>query len=195
MLLKCCTYYASNIGKLSSCHRTGKGQFSFQSQRKVMPNNFQITVQLHSFHKPARFCSKSFKLGFSSMWTENFQVYKLDLETVEKPDIKLPTYAGSQKKVENPRKTSTSASLTTLKPSTVWITTNCGIFFKRWEYQITLPASCKTCRQDKKQQLEMDMKQWTGSNLGKEYPVYLTSMQSPLCEMLGWMKLTLEPRL
>ena len=49
----------------------------------------------------------------------------------------IATSVGSQKKQKNSRKTSTSASLTTLKPSTVWITTNCGKFFKRWEYQTT----------------------------------------------------------
>ena len=50
MPLKCCTWYASNFGKLSSGHRTGKGQFSFQSQRKAMPKNAQTTAQLHSSH-------------------------------------------------------------------------------------------------------------------------------------------------
>ena len=50
MLWKCCTQYASTFGKLSSGHRTGKGQFSFQSQRKAMPTNAQTTVQLHSPH-------------------------------------------------------------------------------------------------------------------------------------------------
>ena len=59
----------------------------------------------------------------------------------EEPQIKLPTSPGSQRKQSNPRKTSTSASLTMLNPLTVWITTNCRKFFKRWEYQITLPAS------------------------------------------------------
>ena len=53
-------------GKLSSGHRTGKGQFSFQSQRKAMPNNVQIILQLHSFHMISRLCSKSLKLSFSS---------------------------------------------------------------------------------------------------------------------------------
>ena len=52
MLLKCCTQYASTFGKLSSGHRTGKGQFSFQSQRRAMPKNVQTTAQLHSFHMP-----------------------------------------------------------------------------------------------------------------------------------------------
>ena len=50
-----------------------------------------------------------------------------------------------------------------------WITTNCGKFFKRWEYQTTLPASWEICMQLKKQQLEPDMEQWTGSKSGKEY--------------------------
>ena len=54
------------IWKTHQCHRTGKGQFSFQSQRKAI-KNVQITVQLHSFHMPERLCSKSFKLGFRSM--------------------------------------------------------------------------------------------------------------------------------
>ena len=51
-------------------------------------------------------------------------MFKLDLEKAEEPEIKVPTSFGSNKKQENPRKTLTSASLTTLKPLTVWITTN-----------------------------------------------------------------------
>jgi len=65
---------------------------------------------------------------------QNFQMFKLDLEKAEEQEIKLPTSIGSLKKQENSRKTSTSASLTTLKPLTVWITSNCGKFFKRWDY-------------------------------------------------------------
>ena len=101
--------YASKFGKLSSGHRTGKGQFSFQSQRKTMPKNIQITIQLHSFHMLTRLHSKSFKLSFSSMWTENFQMFKLVLEKAEEPEIKLPTSTGSLKKQESSRKTSISA--------------------------------------------------------------------------------------
>ena len=55
-------------------------------------------------------------------------MYKLDLEKAEEPEITLPTYTESQKKKENSRKTFTSASLTTLKPLTLWITTNCEKF-------------------------------------------------------------------
>ena len=55
----------------------------------------------------------------------------------EEPEIKLPTSAGSWKKQESSRKTSISALLTMPKPLNVWITRNCGKFFKRWEYQTT----------------------------------------------------------
>ena len=50
MLWKCCTQYASKFGKLSSGHRNGKGQVSFQSQRKTMPKNVKTTAQVHSSH-------------------------------------------------------------------------------------------------------------------------------------------------
>ena len=69
--------------------------------------------------------------------TENVQMYKLDLEKAEEPEIKLPASVGSEKNQGSSRKTSTSALLTTPKPLTVWITTNYGKFFKRWEYQTT----------------------------------------------------------
>ena len=62
-------------------------------------------------------------------------MFKLDLEKVEEPEIKSPTSVGSSKKQESSRKTYTFALLTTPKPLTVWITTNYGKFFKRWEYQ------------------------------------------------------------
>ena len=71
-------------------------------------------------------------------------MFKLDLEKAEKPEIKLPTSAGSSKNQENSYKTSISASLTMPKPLTLWITTNCRKFLKRWEYQTTFPASCET---------------------------------------------------
>ena len=70
--------------------------------------------------------------------------------------------AGSSKKQENSRKTSISALLTMPKPLTVWITINCGKFFKKWEYQTTWPASWETYMQLRKQQLELDMEQQTG---------------------------------
>ena len=65
------------------------------------------------------------KPGFNSTWTENFQIFKLDLEKAEEQEIKLPTSAGSWKKQESSRKTSISALLTMPTPLTVWITVNC----------------------------------------------------------------------
>ena len=122
----------------------------------------------------------------------NFQMFKLDLGKAEEPEIKLPTSVGSSKKQESSRKTSTFALLTTSKPLTVWITINCGKFWKRWEYQTTLPAFWETCMQVRKQQLELDMEQQTGSKSGKEcikavycHPAYLTYMQSTSWEILA----------
>ena len=145
MLWKCCTQYNSKFRKLSSAHRTGKGQFSFRFQRKAMPKNAQTTAQLHSSHTLAKECSKFSKPGFNSTWTENFQMFQLDLEKAEEPEIKLPISIGSSKKQESSRKTPTSAFWTTPKPLTVWITRNCGKFLKRWEYQTTMPASWEIC--------------------------------------------------
>ena len=62
---KCCMQYVYKSGKPSSGHRTGKGRFSLQSQRKAMTKNVQTTAQLHLFHMLAR-SSKFFKLGFNS---------------------------------------------------------------------------------------------------------------------------------
>ena len=68
-------------------------------------------------------------------------MFKLDLEKTEEPEIKWPTSTGSSKKQESYIKASISALLTTPKPVTAWITTNCGKFLQRLEYQITLTAS------------------------------------------------------
>ena len=150
MLWKCCTQYASKSGKLSSGHRTGKVSF-IPIPWKAMLKNVQTTAQLHSCHMPARLYSKFSKLDFSSMWTKNFQMYKLVLKKAEEPEIKLPVSSGSWEKEESSRKTSTFALLT-IQRVFVWITTNCGKFFKRWEYQTLWPASWETCMWVKKQQ-------------------------------------------
>ena len=144
---------------------------------------------------------------FPGLWPllsfPNFQMFKLVLEKAEEPQIKLPTSSGSWKKQESSRKTSIFVVLTMPKPLTVWITTNCGKFLKRWEYQTTWPASWEICMQVRRQQLELDMEQQTGgSKLGKEYvkaeycqPACLTYMQSTLWATLGWKKHKLESRL
>ena len=95
------------------------------------------------------------------MWTVNFQMFKLDLEKAEEPEIKLPTSVRSSKKQDSSRETSTSALLTMPKP--LCGSQQTGKFFKRWEYQTTWPASWEIFMQVKLQQLELDMEQQTGS--------------------------------
>ena len=123
--------------------------------------NVQTTTQLHSSHA-SKVTLKILQI-FNSVWTVNFHVFKLVLEKVEEPEIKLPTSVGSSKKQESFRKTSISALLTMPKPLTVWTTINSRKFLKKWEYQTTWPASWEICMQVRKQQLELDMEQQTGS--------------------------------
>ena len=199
MLWKCCTQYTSKLGKLSSGHRTGKGQFSFQSQRKAMPQNAPTTTQLHSSHT----------LVMCKILQARLQQYV----NHELPDVQAGFRKGRGTRdqianihwiIEKAREfqKSTSALLTMPKPLTVWIATNCGKFWKRWEYQTTWPASWETCMQVRKQQLKLDMEQQTGSKQEKKYvkavychPADLTYMQSTSWEMLGWKKYKLESRL
>ena len=118
----------------------------------------------------------------------NFQIFKLDLEKAEEPEIKLPTSVGSSKKKENTRETSTSALLIIPKPLTLWITTNWKIL---QEMGIPDHLTCLLRNLYADQEAtEPDMEQWTDSKLGKEYvkavychPAYLTYMQSISCEM------------
>ena len=97
--------------------------------------------------------------------------------------------------------TSTSALLTTPKPLTMWITTNC-VKFLEMGIPDHLTSPLRNLYAGQKQQLELDMEQQTGSKSGKEYikavfchPAYLAYMQSTSCEMPGWMKHKLESRL
>ena len=141
---------------------------------------------------PARLCSKSFKLGFSSMWIENFQMFKLDLQKAEEPEIKLPTYARPSKKQGNLKKKKKNINFCFTDYAKVF---DCVDHNKLWkilnEMGKTQHITCllRNVRADKKQQLELDMKHWTGSKLRKEddkavycHPAYLNSMQSTLCK-------------
>ena len=67
---------------------TGLEKVSFRSNPKAMPKNVQTTARLHSFHMLARSCSKFSKTGFNSTWTKHFQMFKLDLEKAEEPEIR-----------------------------------------------------------------------------------------------------------
>ena len=130
VLLKGCTQYASKFGKLSSGHRTWKGHFTFQSQRRPMPKDAHTITQLHSFYVLARLCPKI------------LQVRLQQYVNWELPDVQTGFRKGRRKRDQsanihwimenqkNSRKTSITVSLTTLKPLTVWITTNSKILKK-----------------------------------------------------------------
>ena len=196
MLWKFCTQYASKFGKLISGHRTGKGQFSFQSQRKAMQKK-----------EYSNYCTIALISHTSKIMLKIIQPRLQQDVNCELPDVQAGFRKGRGtkdqianihwiiKKQENSREISTSTLLTIPKPLTMWITTNYVKFFKRWEYQTTSPVSWEICMQVKKQQLELDMEQQTSSKSGKEYiqaiychPAYLSYMQSTSCKMPGWMK-------
>ena len=135
----------SKFGKLNSGHRSGKHQFSFQSQRRAMPKNAQTTSQLHSSHIVVMI--KILQARFQHYVNHEFPDVQAGFKKAEGPEIKLPTSIGSSRKQESSRKTSISALLTMPKALTVWTTTNSGKFLKRWEYQTTWPVPEKSvCR-------------------------------------------------
>ena len=111
MLWKCCTQRASKFGKLSSGHRTWKIENSVfisipkKGNTKEYSNYHTIELVSHTSKVMLKFS----KPGFNSLWTMKFQIFKLDLEKAEEPEIKLPTSVGSLKKQEISRKTSISA--------------------------------------------------------------------------------------
>ena len=95
-----------------------------KSNAKECSNYCPITLISHT----SKVMLKILQTRLQQYMTTNFQMFKLLLEKVEEPDIKLPTSTGSWKKQESSRKTSISAFLTMPKPLTVWITINCGKF-------------------------------------------------------------------
>ena len=167
MLWKCCTQYASKFGKLSSGHRTGKDELSFQSQRnaqsqsnaKECMNYHKIALISHS----SKVMLKIFQGRLQSYMNYELPHVQAGFRKGRGARNKLPTSVGSSKKQERSRKASNSDSLTTPKSSTVWITMNCGKFLKRWEGQTTLRAFWETCMQVKKQQIDLNM-EWLVQN-------------------------------
>ena len=145
MLWKCCTQYASKFGKPSRGHRTPKGPFSFQFQRKAMPK----TTALISHASKAMLKILQARLQQYVNWElpdcqAGFRKGRGTRDQIVSIHWIIENARESQKKQESSREASTSDSLTTLKPLTLWITTNCGKFLKRWEYQTTLPTSWET---------------------------------------------------
>ena len=198
MLWKCCTQYAHKFGKLSSGHRTGKGQFSFQKRQCLESSNYHIIALIpHS----------------SKVMLKILQARLQQYTNHELPDVQAVFRKGRRTRdqitnvhwiIEKAREfKNIFCFIEYTKAFAVWITTNWKILKEmRWEYQTILCASWENCMQNKKQQLELDIEQVTDSGLGKEYlksvychPAYLTYMQSTSGEIPSWMNNKLESRL
>ena len=132
----------------------------------------------------------------------NFLVFKLVLEKAEEPEIKLPTSAGSGKKQESSRKTSISALLTMSKPLTVWITINCGKFWK----EVGIPDHLTCLLRNLYAGQEVTVRTGHGTTdwfqIGKGVhqgcilsPCLFNFYAEYIMRTLGWMKHTLESRL
>ena len=161
MLWKCCTQYASKFGKLSSGHRTGKGQFSFQFQRKAMPKNAQITTQLHSSHKLASKAQNSPSQASTvcEPWPSRGQArFRKGRETRDQ----IANIHWIIEKAREFQKNINFCFIDYAKAFDYVDYNKCGKFFRRWDYQ-TWSASWEICMQVRKQKLELDMEQQTGS--------------------------------
>ena len=124
LLHNCSHLSCQQIWTLSSSHRTGN--VFIQITKKINAkdcSNYQTVALISHASKVVLKILHARLQQYMNTWTENFQMFKMDLEKAEELEIKLPTSVGSQKKQDNSRKTSTYASLTTLKSLTVWIIT------------------------------------------------------------------------
>ena len=160
MLWKCFTQYASKFGTQQWPQDWKRSVFiPIPKKGKAKECSNYVTIALISHAHKVMLKILQARL---QQYGNREQMFKLVLEKAEEPEIKLPTSVESSKKQESSKKTSISALLTLPKPSTVWITTNCGKFLKRWEYQTFSLTSWEIFMQVRKQQLELDIEQ-TGS--------------------------------
>ena len=143
----------------NSAVATGLEKVSFHSNPKECSNYHTIALISHT----SKVMLQILQARLQQYVNRELPDDQAGFRKVKGTRTKLPTSSVSLKKQESSRKTSTSALLTMPKPLTVWITINCGKFSKRWEYQTTWPASWDTCMQVRKQHLELDMEQQTGS--------------------------------
>ena len=148
----------------NSAVATALEKVSFHSnpkERQCKEHSYYRTIALIS--RASKVMLKILQARLQQYVNRELPDIQLVLEKAEEPEIKLPTSIGSSKKQESSRKTSTSALLIMPKPLTVWIATNCGKFWKRWESQTNWPVFWEICMQVRKQQLELDMEKQTGS--------------------------------
>ena len=156
------------IWKAQQWSQDWKGSVFISVSKRAMPKNVQTTVQLCSFHVLARRCSKSFKLGFNSMWPKNLQMYKLVLEKAEESDIKLPTLLHHRKSKRISGKDLLLHHW--LKPLIVWITTN-------WKMLKEMGISKHLiCLLRNLYAVQEATEQCTGSNFRKEYVKHIVTL-------------------
>ena len=149
MLWKCCTQYVSKFGKLSNGHRTGK-------KTVFIPIPKTCNAKKCSNHRTIALISHTSKVMLKILQARLQQYVNHELPDVQAGFRKgrgtrdqIANIHWSSKNRKSSRKMSISALLTMPKPLTVWITINCGKFWKRWQYQTTWPASWETCMQVK----------------------------------------------
>ena len=189
----------SKSGRPSSGHRTEKGQSSSWFPRRAVQMNVQTTRQLHSSPMLARLYSKSCMTGHVNQELPNVQA------GCRKGKGTRNQIANIHWIIEKAREFQKNIYLCFINYAKVF---DCMDHNKLWKtfkgmgIQTILPVSWEACMQAKRQQLEQDMEQKTGSKLGKEYvkvvychPAYLTYIQSTSCKILVWMKHKLESRL
>ena len=121
MLLKCYTQNASKFGKL---RKTGKVQFSFQFQRRAIPKNVQTTIQLCSFYMLVKVMLKILQARFQQYVNRELLDVQAGFRKGRGTRDQIANIYWIIETAREFQKTSTSASLTTLKPLTMWITTN-----------------------------------------------------------------------
>ena len=158
MLWKCFTQYASKFGKLSSGHRTWKGQFSFQFQRKAMPKNAQTTTQLQSSHI-SKVLLKILQARLQQYVNHEFPVVLAGFRKGRGTRDQIANICWIIEKASEFQKK--YLFLLYWLCQSLWLygsQQTVGKFFKRWDNKTTWPASWETCMQVKKQQLEPDMK-------------------------------------
>ena len=124
ILWKCCTQYASKFGKLSSGHRTGKGQFSFQSQRKAMTKNAQITCRIVLISHTGKVMLKILEARIQQYMNHEFTDVQTGSTKGRGMREQIANIHWIIKKAREFQKKSISALLTMPKPLTVWITIN-----------------------------------------------------------------------
>ena len=129
-----------------------------------MPNNIQTTVWVVLISHASKVLFKILQARFQQYMSLEHPYIQAGFRKSRKKNQKSNSQHSldHRKKQGNSRESSTSVLLTMPKPLTMWITTNYGKFFKRWEYQTTWPASWEICMQVRKQHLELDMEQHTG---------------------------------